>query len=492
MTQASVRGDSHKVRVRPPQRLLQSGQRRALGRIVVILVALVPLFIATVAAVAAKYLDGDPFNPEPLVFSLFGWDIVTIDAAPRMDLLILAGITLVLVSAGSVALEGISTLRVLYPTRNQLPYMLKATPEGVDPRVIVVLPAHNEADNLPRTIPALHNQRRPPDRIIVAADNCTDDTKEIATALGAEVVETKDNADRKAGALNQVLREILPTLTRDDIILVADADTVLSGEFIENGLEAFEHDIGIDAVGGLFYGEAGSRLIGQLQRNEYDRYQLQVSQRRGRVFVLTGTASMFKAEALADIAQARGDLIPGRPGDIYDASAITEDNELTLALKSLGCRMTSPKGCVVETEIMPSWRTLWIQRKRWQSGALENLGSYGFTTATVRYWGQQFGLAYGVVALFSAYVLVTISLLAANRWQWPAFWVGVTLLFAVERTLSVYRGGWRAMLLAAPLIFEIAYAFFLQAVFISSLSDIARGKKQRWGHVQGKGSEKES
>ena len=216
MIAGSVRGDAQKERARQPRLLLLSGQGHALGRVVVILVALIPLSIATVAAVAAKYLDGDPFNPEPLVFSLFGWEIVTIDAGPRIDLVILAAVALVMVSAGSVALEGLSNLRLPYPARNQLPFLLAPTPVGVDPRVVVVLPAHNEADNLPRTIPALQNQIRPPDRIIVAADNCTDDTKEIAIALGADVVETKDNVDRKAGALNQVLREILPTLTRDD------------------------------------------------------------------------------------------------------------------------------------------------------------------------------------------------------------------------------------------------------------------------------------
>ena len=39
------------------------------------------------------------------------------------------------------------------------------------------------------------------------------------------------------------------------------------------------------AVGGVFYGERGSGLIGQLQRNEYTRYQRHISRRLGKVFV---------------------------------------------------------------------------------------------------------------------------------------------------------------------------------------------------------------
>ena len=57
---------------------------------------------------------------------------------------------------------------------------------------------------------------------------------------------------------------------------------------------------------------------------------------------------------------------------------------------------------------MPTWRTLWNQRLRWQRGALENLGAYGITPQTVRYWAQQFGIGYGVIALFS-YLLLLVS-----------------------------------------------------------------------------------
>lgn len=453
------------------------------GRLVVLWVVIIPLALAGVNAFAAKYLDGDPFNPEPLVFSLFGWRVVTIEHAPTIDLIVLSALGLAIVSIGSAILEGLASLRMLRPLRNRLPFSLSPTPTHRPVLLVAVLPAHNEASNLPDTLGALQAQHRPPDRVIVVADNCTDDTVAVARQHGAEVFITSGNTERKAGALNQVLREILPALTRRDLVLVADADTQLGPGFLESAVGAMDADVGIDAVGGLFYGEPGAGLIGQFQRNEYIRYQFQVKQRRGRVFVLTGTASVFRAEALADVAQARGTLIPGRQGDIYDSSAITEDNELTLALKSLGCRMTSPPGCEVRTEIMPTWRALWVQRKRWQRGALENLRSYGLTSATARNWAQQFGIAYGVIALTSAYLLLILSALAVDHWQWFPFWVAVTVIFGVDRVLTVARGGWRAMLLAFPLVLEIGYAFFLQTVFVSSLVDIVRRRRHTWGHL---------
>lgn len=86
-------------------------------------------------------------------------------------------------------------------------------------------------------------------------------------------------------------------------------------------------------------------ILGQFQRNEYARYSLQVRARHGRVFVLTGTTSVFRAEALMDVAAGRGVFVPGPAGNVYDTSALTEDNELTLALKSLGATMASPAEC---------------------------------------------------------------------------------------------------------------------------------------------------
>ena len=73
--------------------------------------------------------------------------------------------------------------------------------------------------------------------------------------------------------------------------------------------------------------------------------------------VLTGTASVFRPRALRAVAEERGKILPGVPGDVYDTVALTEDNELTIALKTLGALMISPSECTVVTEVMPTWRS---------------------------------------------------------------------------------------------------------------------------------------
>ncbi|WP_019135481.1 glycosyltransferase family 2 protein [Cellulomonas massiliensis] len=356
-------------------------------------------------------------------------------------------------------------------------------PAGARLRCHVLIPAHDEEAVIDGTLASLRAQTRPPDDVLVIADNCADHTVEAALAAGVRVVETVGNTEKKAGALNQELARLLPTATPGDVVLVMDADSTIDPEFLEVAMGLLEEDPDLMAVGGLFYGEPGGRLVGQCQRNEYSRYQRLVARRLNRVFVLTGTASVIRTYALDAVARARGPLIPGPPGQVYDTVALTEDNELTLALRSLGARMTSPPQCIVTTEIMPTWRDLWRQRQRWYRGALENIGAYGLTRATLRYWLQQLGLSYGVVALYSFLALFAITMLAADQLMWSPFWVTVGLIFFVERLATVWAAGRRARLLALPVVPELLYSAVLQACYVASLWRILVHARADWNYV---------
>ncbi|MBV9662000.1 MAG: glycosyltransferase family 2 protein [Acidimicrobiales bacterium] len=349
--------------------------------------------------------------------------------------------------------------------------------------VTVLIPAHNEAASIGSTLDSLRAQQPAPNRIIVVADNCTDTTESVARAHGAEVFVTQGNTHKKAGALNQALRRLLDGLGDNDVVMCMDADTVLDDGFLAAGVRRFTNDRALMAIGGLFYGEKGHGLLGQLQRNEYIRYSREIRRRRGRVFVLTGTASMFRARALRSVAASRGDLLPGIHGDVYDTVALTEDNELTLAIKSLGGLMASPDRCRVVTELMPTWRNLWTQRLRWQRGALENLGAYGPAPTMLRYWAQQLGIGYSVIALASFWLLMIITPLATGQWVWFPFWLTLGSLFVIDRVVSAWSGGWKARLLAALLIPELLYDVYLDVIYVKGIFDITFARNATWGHV---------
>lgn len=438
---------------------------------------------------AAVSTSGDD-SPPSVGLVLGIWSVLYATEAPPAHVTAVAVALALLAAAATALLERRITNRARRSadvrTHPLAPKVVMARTRGVyagPVTVTVLIPAHDEEQSLPGTLASLLSQSHRPERVVVVADNCTDATADVARAAGVEVFESVDNSHKKAGALNQALRWLLPSQGDNDVVMVMDADTRLDDGFLEAAVARLTGDRALMAIGGLFYGEEGAGVLGQFQRNEYIRYARQMRRRRGRVFVLTGTASIFRPTALRTVADSRGWAIPGAHGDVYDTAALTEDNELTIALKSLGGLMISPEQCTVVTEVMPTWQALWAQRLRWQRGALENLGAYGVTPKTFPYWAQQLGIGYGVIALGTYLALILLTALAVDTWVWFPFWMGLGGLFMVERVVTVWRGGWRARLLAAALIPELVFAAYLDVVYVKGIVDISLGRQASWKHV---------
>jgi len=355
--------------------------------------------------------------------------------------------------------------------------------------LLVIIPAHNEGQRIAHTLNSLRQQTRQADAVIVAADNCTDDTVSIALAGGVTVIETTNNSLRKAGALNQTLNAVLPKLDGDDVILLMDADTRLNDNFIASVTSTLWSDTGrtlLGGVGGVFMGDMQEwSLIQQFQQNEYVRYARKLGRRHGRALVLTGTGSIFRVRVLREIIDGRRNgTIPdvGVSQSVYDTDSLTEDNELTLAVKSLGMRTVSPKDCQVYTALMPTLRNLYTQRRRWQRGALENLMTHGLHSYTAPYIAKQVA-AYVAIMFLPLYVstLTTQLVRGGDHGLFPPFWVGVAILYVVEQTWSVRRGGWRGVVLSAFVVPEIIYSMFLDVVFLVSIAGLVTARQESWG-----------
>lgn len=400
----------------------------------------------------------------------------------------------------------------------------------------VLVPAHDEADQIVATLAGLASQTLPPTRVVVVADNCSDATVALALAAGAEVFETVGNSHKKAGALNQAWalrfrrvregdrrgpdrraaerhaagkpsgsaerrtpgrrstaalrradeRRSAPTgrpdAADDDLVLVQDADSTLDPGFLAGAAHHVLRDDRMGAVGGTFRGDAGGGLVGHLQRNEYARYARDVRRLKGRCLVVTGTAAMFRAATLRDISAARLDgRVPAGDGTggIYDTTVLTEDNELTFAVLHLGYRVLSPQECTLTTEVMPTWRALWRQRLRWKRGAIENCVQYGVTRVTWRYWGRQLLALAGVLVtcVYLGSVLASLATVGSVRVQ--PFWLAISSVFVLERVITLRDRGWRHMLLAATM-YELLYDVFLQLVHARAYLDAALRRERRW------------
>ena len=92
---------------------------------------------------------------------------------------------------------------------------------------VVLMPAHDEAAIITSTLGELRRQLRPQDRVLVVADNCSDDTEALARAAGAEVLRRTDAQRRGKGyALAhgiEHLRAAPPAL-----VIVVDADCAVA------------------------------------------------------------------------------------------------------------------------------------------------------------------------------------------------------------------------------------------------------------------------
>jgi len=95
--------------------------------------------------------------------------------------------------------------------------------DGERRRIAVLMPAHNEASIIAGTLRTIIPQLTRSDRLIVIADNCTDETAAIAAAEGAEAIVRTDLHRRGKGfALDFGIRHL--KRSAPDVVMVIDAD----------------------------------------------------------------------------------------------------------------------------------------------------------------------------------------------------------------------------------------------------------------------------
>ena len=202
---------------------------------------------------------------------------------------------------------------------------------------------------------------------------------------------------------------------------------------------------------------------------EYARAAKITRSRRGVAPVLAGAATMFSVAALRSVYRSRGHL--------YEP-VLTEDYELSLALRVNGYMTLAPQACKAQTDLMPTTQMLWAQRVRWYRGAFEALRSYGFRRGVRADIGwlsfSLWAAASRWLFLFTLlYLILTLGQISFSPW--------LLLLFAFAsaiRVVQVKELGWQYMLIAGFMVEELYYAFFLEAVLWRSvyLAFFARGE----------------
>ena len=238
-------------------------------------------------------------------------------------------------------------------------------------RFAVLIAARNEEAVIGKLIDSIKAQSYPGRlvKIFVAADNCTDETAEVARCHGAEVYERYDIAQRGKGyALDFLLREIkLRGHSRFDGYIVLDADNVLDRDFILHMNETFSagHDIVTCYRSSKNYGDNWISAGYALWFLRESRYLNGARSRLGSSCGVSGTGFLF-SQAVLD-AQGGG----------WPFHLLTEDIEFTIDNVTRGMKVGYCPDAIAYDEQPISFRQSWAQRLRWSRGYLQVFKKYG-------------------------------------------------------------------------------------------------------------------
>lgn len=353
---------------------------------------------------------------------------------------------------------------------------------SLDYAVVALVPAWNEEATIAATIKSIRRQTVSVDRVVVVVNNTTDATAAIAVEAGGEVLIMQNNKHKKAGALNYGLDQLQDDFDERTLVLVMDADTTLDTQFVERSLEEMRRNPRAGGVSSIFEGRHSRTLLGAMQKMEYFRYQRDIRRNGDRAFVMSGTASLIRWTALAQVKAARraGTVLPSG-SSYYDTHSLTEDNELTLALLTLDWECPAP-GATSTTDVMETVIDLQRQRRRWYLGALGNLWHYGTKLPWhLRwvYWKQQIGLAFSVLTCAVILAALVINIAMGNMgFSW--FFVVLLGVHLLERVATVWAMGWRYRLIALSYLPELLYVLALLGIFILAAFDHVRGRTGSW------------
>jgi cellulose synthase/poly-beta-1,6-N-acetylglucosamine synthase-like glycosyltransferase len=233
----------------------------------------------------------------------------------------------------------------------------------------VIIPAHDEALSIAETVSNVREQMSGCDRIIVVADNCSDDTAAIARNSGAEVVIREDpNNIGKGYALDAGIRHLAQTGPRG-VVIILDADCLFGPDALAILTSACKrYQVPIQALNLQIAKVIAVSSEGRNACLIEFAWRIQCSLRKigymrlGLPCQLMGTGMAFPWNLLVCQSLATGH--------------ITEDIKLSIDLALLGSPARFCPQAVVTSEMPPSMKGCHDQRKRWIHGYLSTARVY--------------------------------------------------------------------------------------------------------------------
>ena len=234
-------------------------------------------------------------------------------------------------------------------------------------KFMIIVPAHNEATVVGALVESLQALDYPKELydIYVIADNCTDNTAQIAKDLGAIVYERFDETKKTKGfAMQWFLNQKIKENADYDAFCVFDADNVVDKNFLNamnkklcQGEEIVQgyRDIKNPADSWI---SAGYALFYWMMNRFYHlaRYNLGLSP------LINGTGFMVDFNLIKPTG--------------WDTITLTEDIEFSLKNIAKGRKLGWATDAIVYDEQPTEFKQSWSQRSRWTVGHLQCMKYY--------------------------------------------------------------------------------------------------------------------
>lgn len=325
--------------------------------------------------------------------------------------------------------------------------------------IAILIPAHNESKGILKTLASIHAQTTQQTRIVVIADNCNDDTAELARLFGVEAIERNDVSKRGKGyALDfgiQFLKQQPP-----EILMIFDADC----EIAPNTITALANAVHRQqrAVQGLYLIQSPPHAKTSTKLSEFAYVVKSWTRALGFYrlnlpMLLMGSGMAFPWAHIANVSVAHGSIV--------------EDMKLGIDLVN---QQLAPKFCpeaFISSQFPEHQAGETSQRTRWEHGHLGMIAQEGLPllwrgikTLNIEMIAMALDLCVPPLALLFlltlAFALISavISFFSGALFPW-GLGVALFVVFNVFVMIAWFKHGKNIISISALLAFAPVYAF---------------------------------
>lgn len=324
-------------------------------------------------------------------------------------------------------------------------------PLNAYPGIALVVPCHNEEDNVRETVSQLLRQQYPDFEVIAINDGSRDRTGAILDEMAQahprlRVIHQAKNQGKAVGLNMAAL------MTAKEFLVCIDGDALLDEHAAAWMMRHFDGPR-VGAVTGNPRIRNRSTLLGKIQVGEFSSIigLIKRAQRTyGRIFTVSGVCSAFRKTALHDVGY-------------WSPEMLTEDIDISwkLQIKHWDIRYEPRALCWI---LMPETLDgLWKQRLRWAKGGIQTLQKY--LPSLLNWRKRRMWIIYAefFTSVLWAYCMALVVIL----WL-----LGKFFHLPPELYIATLLPGWNGVLIGSTCLLQIAISLRLDASYDKKLGRV--------------------